>query len=69
MRKTILVNKNNKIKASYYKHLKLIEIKNNNQQKIKVEEETYNAFLKLQEFLKEKEIIIDIETAYIEDQQ
>ena len=61
MNKAILVNKDNKIKDSFYKHLELIEINNN----IKIEKETYEEFLKLKEFLKNQNIDIEIEKAYV----
>ena len=60
MNKAILVNKDNKIKESFYKYLELVEIENN----IKIEKETYEEYLKLKEFLKEKNIDIEIDKCY-----
>ena len=62
MNKAILVNKENKIKESFYKYLELVEIDNN----LKVEKETYENYLKLKEFLKENNIEISINKAYID---
>lgn len=64
MLKTVLINKDNKIKDSYYKHLNLIETKDVFNNTIQIEEETYNAYLNLKEFLKTKGIDIGIESAY-----
>lgn len=61
MNKAILVNKENKIKESFYKYLELVEIDNN----LKVEKETYENYLKLKEYLKENNIEISINKAYI----
>ena len=62
MNKAILVNKENKIKESFYKYLELVEIDNN----LKVEKETYENYLKLKEYLKENNIEISINKAYID---
>ena len=62
MNKAILVNKENKIKDSFYKYLELVEIDNN----LKVEKETYENYLKLKEYLKENNIEISINKAYID---
>ncbi len=59
-----LVNKDNKIKDSYYKQVKLIETINVEDEKTEVEEKTYENYLELKEFLKKKNIIIGIDTAY-----
>lgn len=64
MTKTFLVNKNNKLKESYYKKVKLINIKNIDNIDTKIDEETYNSFQKLSNFLAEKNIIIGIDSAY-----
>lgn len=64
MTKTLLVNKQNKLKESYYKRAKLIDIKDVNGIDTKIEEETYHSFLELQKFLKEKNILIGIDSAY-----
>ena len=42
----------------------MIEIKNRNQNDIKIEEKAYQAYLKLKKFLKEKKIEIEISSAY-----
>ena len=62
MNKAILVNKENKIKDSFYKYLELVEIDNN----LKAEKETYENYLKLKEYLKENNIEISINKAYID---
>ena len=51
MSKVILVNKENKIKESYFHHLDLITTTNYLGKEIKLEKETYDAFLRLQKFL------------------
>ena len=66
MNKAVLVNKENKIKESFYKHLELITIKNKSNKELQIEKETYNNYLKLEEYLKEKGIAIDIEKAYLD---
>ena len=67
----IVINKENLIEDSYYKNVEMIDCKNIIDEPAKVEKETYNAYLKLKEFLKEKNIFIEIDTAYrtIEEQQ
>ena len=65
MNKAILVNKENKIKESFYKYLELITVKNKSNEELQIEKETYDNYLKLEEHLKEKSIAIDIEKAYI----
>lgn len=71
MYKTILVNKQNKIKGSYLKKIKLINTKDINNKDVLIEKETYENYLKLKDFLKEKNIEIGISSAYrsIEDQE
>ena len=64
MNKAILVNKENKIKDSFYKYLELVEIDNN----LKAEKETYENYLKLKEYLKENNIEISINKAYIDSE-
>ena len=64
MKYTVLVNKDNKIKDSYYKHCNLINTKNELNEDIQVEEETYNNYLLLKEYLKELNIYIDIDDSY-----
>ena len=71
MYKTILVNKQNKIKESYLKKIKFINTKDINNKDVLIEKETYENYLKLKDFLKEKNIEIGISSAYrsIEDQE
>lgn len=71
MYKTILVNKQNKIKESYLKKIKLINTKDINNKDVLIEKETYENYLKLKDFLKEKNVEIGISSAYrsIEDQE
>ena len=72
MRKYLtLVNKDNEIKSSYLKNIKLITLKNIYNEEILIEEETATAYKNLKSYLKKKEIEIGIESAYrsIEDQQ
>ena len=56
MNKAILVNKENKIKESFYKYLELITVKNKSNEELQIEKETYDNYLKLEEHLKEKSI-------------
>lgn len=67
----IVINKNNLISDSYYKLIELVECKDVLNENIKVEKETYEAYLKLKEYLKEENISIEIDSAYrsIEEQQ
>lgn len=71
MTKTILVNKDNKIKQSYIDKIELISTIDIDGETIQVEKETYEAYLKLKEFLKTKNIEIGIASAFrtLEDQQ
>ena len=64
MTKTILVNKENKLKESYYKRVNLIDINDIDGNPTKIEEETYHAYLELENHLKEKNIFIGIDSAY-----
>ena len=64
MKDTILINKENRWQERYEKQRCLIEIKNRNQNDIKIEEKAYQAYLKLKKFLKEKKIEIEISSAY-----
>ena len=64
MTKTILVNKNHKIKSSYYKKTNFIEIKAIKNDKVLIDKETYTAYLELKEFLSTKNINIYIDSAY-----
>ena len=69
MTNTLLINKDNKIKESYYRRVNLIDIKDIDNQDTKIEQETYEKFLKLQKFLQEKNIIIGIDSAYRSEQR
>ncbi len=71
MSKLVLVNKEHKIKDNYFKRLELINTKNTDDEDIKVEKETYESYLKLKEFLANKNIEISIAGAYrsINEQQ
>lgn len=64
MLKTILVNKNNKIKDNYLNKINLVKTKDVDNNDIYLEEETYNAYLKLRNFLLLKNIEIGISSAY-----
>ena len=64
MTKTILVNKDNKIKENYLKRIKLVSTKNIYNEDIFVEEETLENYFNLKEFLLSKNINIGIEKAY-----
>lgn len=71
MAKLLLVNKQNKLKESYYKKVTFCNVKNILNDEIKIETETYQAYLELLEFLKTKNIDIGIVSAYrsFEEQQ
>lgn len=62
MKYTVLVNKENKIKDNY--KCNLVSTNNELNEEIKVEENAYNSFLKLKEYLKELNIYIDIDDSY-----
>ena len=64
MTKTTLVNKQNRIKSSYYKKIDFIETEDIENDKVLVERKTYEEYLKLKEFLSTKNIHIDIASAY-----
>ena len=64
MTNTILINKENKIKESYYKRVNLVDITDISNEPTKIEKETYEKFLELQAFLKERNIIVGIDSAY-----
>lgn len=66
MTKTVLINKQNKLKDSYFKRLKLTTITNIDNSQIQIEEETYEAYKKFKKFLLSKNIEIGIKKAYIE---
>ena len=64
MKYTILVNKDNKLKDSFLNKVKIIAKKNELNEDYRIEEETYNNYLLLKEYLKELNIFIDIEDSY-----
>ena len=64
MTKTILVNKDNKIKQSYIDKIELISTTNATGEEIQVEKEAYDAYLQLKRFLLTKNIEIGIDSAY-----
>lgn len=64
MKYKVLVNKEHKIKENYLSKIELITIKNIDNEDIQIEKETYNAYQKLEKFLKTKNIIIGISSAY-----
>lgn len=64
MTRTNLINKDNKIKESFYKRINLIDIVTEDNTNAKIEEETYQAYKKLKQFLKTKNIFIEIDSAY-----
>lgn len=61
---SILINKENKIKDNYLDKIKLIETLDIFEEKVQVEETTYNAYLQLKDFLLKKSIEVGIESAY-----
>ncbi len=67
----IVINKSNLIDDSYFDNLELVECCDVLGETISVEKETYNAYLKLKKFLKNKNIFIELDSAYrsIEEQQ
>lgn len=72
MRKYLtLVNKENKIKPSYLKNIKLVSLKDIDKQDTLLEEETAIAYKKLHDFLRKKEIEVGLDGCYrtIEYQQ
>lgn len=64
MRKTILINKDHKIKNSFYQKINLVKIKNVFDQEIQLEEKTYLAYQALKQFLKKKKIEIELEDGF-----
>ena len=65
MKYKILVNKNHKIKDNYLEKITLVSTKNVLKEDIFIEDETYNNYLKLKDFIKEElNIEIGIDTAY-----
>ena len=70
MKYTILINKENEWKEKYKEKYSLINTTNINNENIKIEEETYNNYLKLKDYLKSINIEIGITDSYrsIEEQ-
>ena len=65
MKYTVLVNKNNRISNNYLNKIDLVMTKNVLEEDIYIEQETYNNYLKLKEFISnELNIDIGIDTAY-----
>jgi len=64
MKYTVLVNKDNKLKDNYLDKVNFIKTKNELDEEVLVEENTYNSFLKLKEYLKSINIYIDIDDSY-----
>lgn len=60
----ILVNKENKISDEFFNNLELIYITGALGEKLKVEKNTYEAYLHLKAFLEKQNIFIGIECAY-----
>ena len=71
MNKTILINKDNPIKQKYIDRLDLIAVKDVINETIYLDKETYEQYKKLEEYLKEKNIIIGLASGYrtVERQQ
>ena len=61
---SILINKENKIKNNYIEKVNLVKAIDVYGKECFVEEKTYEKYLELQKFLKEKNIEIGIESAY-----
>lgn len=64
MNYAILINRNNKIKNNYLNRINLITTKDQNNEDVLVEEETFKAFKELQSFLETKDIHIAIDSCY-----
>ena len=60
----VLVNKDNKIKENFIDKINLIEILDVDNKTIKIEEKTYESYLKLKEYLESINIKIGITSAY-----
>ena len=60
----IIVNKSNPMLDSYYENLDLVECKNIIGEPTKVNRIAYSAYLELKEFLKTKNIFIEIDSAF-----
>lgn len=71
MYKTVLVNKEHKVKEAFLRRINLVEVVNFEQKKLLIEENTQQAYQELSDFLLPKGITIGIDSAYrsVEDQQ
>ena len=67
----VIVNKDNLIEDSYLENLDLVDCIDAENNKVKLERTTYNAYLKLKEFLESMNIYVEIDSAFrtIEYQQ
>lgn len=67
----IIVNKQNLIEDSYFKDLDLVDCNDVLNDPTKIERETYNAYLKLKEYLETLKIYVEIDSAFrsIEEQK
>ena len=61
---SVIVNKENKIKENYLNKVNLIKTEDICGEEVLVEEKSYEAYTRLKDFLKEKNIEIGIESAY-----
>ena len=64
MKYKILVNRDNKFNNNYLNKINLIDIVDVNDKSIKVEENTYKAYLELKKYMESKNIFIGITSAY-----
>jgi tRNA pseudouridine55 synthase len=64
MYKTILINKDNMFNSKYLNRIELIDTYDINNNLIKIEKNTYNAYLELKEYLEKEGIIIGISSAF-----
>lgn len=64
MDRLVLVNKNNRISDNFLDDINLVEVLDVNNRVILVEEETYESYLNLKEFLSHMNIIIGLSSGY-----
>ena len=64
MNYTILVNKDKKIKDNYIEKVNLLTTRNELNEEIRIEENAYNSFIELKNYLKTQNIYIDIDDSY-----
>ena len=69
MKYTVLVNKENKLKDSFINQVKILDKKNELNKDYRMEEETYNNYLLLKEYLEGLNIHIDVENSYRDVQE